>query len=159
MKAADVYLLPEVRGEDWTYELWTLNDDYNFTPEFRDGIGHVAQLNKRIKIKHHMYHKFDSRRIWQLSSLWLDEKPFMIFQLAGREGRDHGYSFITDKVTYNEMIKYVLCLEIELNYSSNEADYRDIIDPEEDIKDLTDFCGDSYQSLVEFRQKEQRDKL
>lgn len=50
------------------------------------------------------------RRIWRLATVWLDERPVMVIQNAGREGDDHVKRFITDSMAFLEMFIYLRSL-------------------------------------------------
>lgn len=104
---------------------------YNHIPEVDLGWSSSAYglNNERVTIKCYKNHCFDGRRVWKLASVWLDEKPVMIIQNAGREGDDHAKKFVTNKQLYIEMINYIQSLvkkdfdDVE-EYNENEDNER-----------------------------------
>lgn len=101
----------------------------------------IDEKQDRIKVKYIKDICYDGRRVWILATVWFDEKPVMIVQNAGREGRDFEARFITDAPLYKQMLQFIESL-IEL-----EEPLEDVIDPNEDRKDLTFFYCDSLENL------------
>lgn len=108
---------------------------------------HIAELegtsfdieeekNKRIEIRFYKYKQIDDRRVWILGGVFFNDKPVMVIQSAGREGRDHRAQFITDRFMYREMLMYIFMLS-EVEYLAGE-----LVSPDDDIEDLVEFYGD-----------------
>ena len=103
MTPKQIYDLPPIKTE---------SDLYSFS-EFM-GIDHydfgdldksiLEQIEKRFKVQYYANHSYDGERCWTLFSVWFDYEypitrvfePLMICQKAGRGGRDHTESYITD---------------------------------------------------------------
>ncbi|HCH9337301.1 TPA: hypothetical protein PNO69_004497 [Salmonella enterica] len=121
--AKEVYQLP---SQSETNELWSLKGYYyDFLPEIGDELYSIKpEDNKRLKIKVLKEFDFDGRRFWRLQTLWIDNKPVMIMQNAGREGDDHRKRFITNKELYKEVVSYVR----ELIGENLEDSFNDFID-------------------------------
>lgn len=97
---------------------------------------HYVNLT-RFSIKYYADPYIDGYRVWRLASIWIDNKPFMVIQLAGRGGRDHTGKFITDSELY------VKCVQYLQSFCPIVNDF-DVFNPEEDISTLTKFCGSSW---------------
>lgn len=105
--AKEIYQLPH---QSETNELWSLKGCYyDFLPEIDDYdlYSIKPEDNKRLKIKVLKDFDFDGRRFWRLQTLWIDDKPVMIMQNAGREGEDHRERFITNDGLYKEVVNYM----------------------------------------------------
>jgi hypothetical protein len=115
---------------------------YNHIPE----IDQYAKYKATDRIKIHIYKEFwfDSRRFWRLASIWLDDKPVMITQNAGREGDDHARRIITDRDRYIELVALLMSLQCP-----QPNDIEDVADPETDLDDLTSFYGDHLDGFFE----------
>jgi len=107
---------------------------YNYIPEI-DGYSNYKPSD-RIQIHIYKDFDFDGRRFWRLASIWLDNKPVMIVQNAGREGDDHTNRFITDHKQYVNLVSLLLSLQI-----SEEIEHSDIIDPNKEDPSITFFYG------------------
>ena len=143
MKSAeDIYAMPV---EDIYSDLSSLNGCYySHIPEV-DIYSIPEGSVERVEIREIKYVDFDGRRIWNLSTIWFDEKPVMIFQNAGREGDDHAKRFITDFDLYTEMVSYLISLQ------KPDIMHSDIIDPTEKRNDLDNFYGCSLDTVDEHR--------
>lgn len=108
MKPEELYSL-ETNGI--SFDVGVLGD---FFPEVNYSLWYTAE-NTRMEIRTHVDYDFDHRRCWTLRSLWLDGKPFMIIQSAGREGRDHRERIITDIEVFKKAVLYLieLCMNQE----------------------------------------------
>lgn len=106
---------------------------YNHIPEI-DGYAKYKPTD-RIQIRIYKFVLFDSRRFWRLASFWLDDKPVMIIQNAGREGDDHANRFVTSQPLYVEMVSLLLSLQ------EPEEIQSDITDPDEEMGEITYFYG------------------
>jgi hypothetical protein len=72
---------------------------------------------ERVEIRFIKDFCFDGRRVWQLATVWLDSKPVMIVQNAGREGDDYSARFITDATLFREMCQHIKeLLPVDQNY-------------------------------------------
>jgi len=88
----------------------------------------------RITLHTYTYFDFDGRRTWCLKGLYFDDQPCAIFQSAGREGDDHRAHFITNRQVFIMAMAYLETL--------NANGYQfDVIDPEVDMPELTNFYG------------------
>jgi len=141
----------------------TPNDLYAMTPEIvtkdlthLEGCyyNHVEEIgtqlmlhnveNDRVEVRFLKDYCFDGRRVWQLATVWFDEKPVMITQNAGREGDDYAKRFITDAVAFVEMCQYIKSLlKVEPLVSV------DPVDPDEDVEGLTKFYGNELGGIFE----------
>jgi hypothetical protein len=122
---------------------------YNHIPEIDETMCQFfdkesVAKNNRIKIKIYKDFNFDGRRFWRLASIWLDDKPVMIIQNAGREGDDHEERFITNKELYVEMIKFIQTL-----VPSQFDEIPDIVDENDDIIGLDEFYGNKLDGHFE----------
>lgn len=140
--AKEVYQLP---SQSETSELWSLKGYYyDFLPEIDDELYSVKpEDNKRLKIKVLKEFDFDGRRFWRLQTLWIDDKPVMIMQNAGREGDDHRERFITNKELYKEVVNYVREL---IGDNSNVFD--DFVD-ENEPRNYLEFYGNHLNGYFE----------
>jgi hypothetical protein len=120
---------------------------FNHMPEL-DGIINSWELEnikqERIEIWYYVNHNFDHRRIWRLAAVTLDNYPFMIIQNAGREGDDHYERFITDYAVYQAAVTYIKTFAPPILFRVNECE---IVDPNHDIKNLTDFYGNEWNTV------------
>jgi len=78
----------------------------------------------------------DGTRCCTLETLWLDDKPFAISQIAGRGGRDHTAFWITDTETYGQAVAYLLSL-----YRNEIEEDERVLDPTKPLRELTCFYG------------------
>lgn len=132
MSPNEVYQLPVQKVEK---ELWNLEEHF---PEcnYEDFQAEEVQgLETRV------FHdeNFDGERYWRLAGMYLDDKPFMIIQNAGRGGRDHTQRFITDGEVFLEAVKRIRKLTIP----------EDVVPSEEDLPELTNFYGCSLTSFYD----------
>ena len=103
-------------------------------PEVPEGAAFLPTEDCRLVVKTHAYYQMDHRRFWELASWWLDEKPFMVTQNAGREGDDWARRWITDLGTYQEAIYYILS---RINHEFKAMD--DEVPVDADIGNLRSF--------------------
>ncbi len=137
MKAKDLYKRPPIRIakeidylSQWSYTTHLEEiHELHYTP--------VDHLNERVSIHFWKEHCFDSRRVWILAGVKLDDDWVMIIQNAGREGDDHCKRFITDKEKFKELLEYVRSL---LPVDEENID-DDCIPLDMDVKDLDTFYG------------------
>ena len=80
----------------------------------------------------------DGERCHTLGTLWLDDKPFMVTQSAGRGGMDFLDEHVTDPVLYKEALAYLRSL-----YKPEPDLGLYCIDPDTPLRELTFFYGDS----------------
>jgi len=143
MKPNDLYAM---RPEKVSNDLSVFFGFYfNHLPEV---VGHFygdspTQTTERIEIRYYKDHCFDGRRIWRLCAAYLDGKPFMIMQNAGREGDDYYARFVTDPDIYKTAVAYVQSLV------SPEVSkvIKDVVDPAVDIPSLTSFYNESLYTV------------
>jgi hypothetical protein len=95
---------------------------------------------ERVEVRYYAAHDYDGRRVWVMFSVWLDGKPFMICQEAGREGDDYKDRLITDAALYAEAVLYLHSL---YEYPEDDPTARDVIDPDEDVPGLEAFYDNS----------------
>lgn len=76
----------------------------------------------------------DHRRFWRVGTVWLDQKPVMIIQNAGREGTDWFRRYITDPELFWE-----LCAHINSLRPFRHDDLDGVVDPDCKIAELTKF--------------------
>lgn len=135
MKAIDIYSL---KPKKVTKELDELKGFYaDLLPEIdSDDLRSIDDKNEKVEIQYYVDYSFDGRRTWTLASVWFDSYPVMIIQRAGREGDDHYKRFITSKDNFTSMVQYIRSL-----ITLVKDDYLDVIDENEDRKDLEMFYG------------------
>lgn len=102
------------------------------------------EANSRIEVRWLANECFDGERGWELSSVWIDNQPFMIITGAGRGNRDHQDRFITDEALYWKAVEYLRSLV-------PAEPLQDLTDLDADLPDLTRFYG---RSLEEFYRPE-----
>ena len=102
--------------------------------------GDEYQNSERLEIRVIKRFDFDHRRFWLLATVWMDKKPVMIIQNAGREGDDHNARFITDEPLYKEMIFHIRELFLP---RCRDIHYVETINSELKIPILTAFYGNS----------------
>lgn len=83
-------------------------------------------------------HSFDGNRGWNLQAVYLDERPVMICQSAGRSGKDHQDRFIVDAGAFGELVGYLASLD------TGNSDFIDLDEPK---AALTDFYGYDLQQM------------
>lgn len=127
----------EETSREWNYEILEILEDFfiDFYPSQYEDLG--IQEPFRLVAKKIADPYIDGRRICTLGTLWFDDKPFAVYQKAGREGRDHQELFVTHKQLYIESRKY---LESFRNYDGVYP-----IDPCKPYKELTNFYGHSFE--------------
>jgi len=92
------------------------------------------EKNLRIEIRYYANHCFDGERTFSFFSVWLDDKPFMICECAGRGGTDCQEFFVTDRSLYNDAATYIQDIgNVETEPESQS--------PDEDIEELGEFYG------------------
>jgi len=143
MKIADLYArTPEKMSKD---PRMLRGFYYNHVPELGDFHFNLPKLAHRMTIHIYKEFEFDARRFWRLAAVFLDNRPVMVIQNAGREGDDHAARFITDVVAYNELVHYLASLmhpdPLEIPMAP--------IDVNVDIPGLDDFYGSSLDGYFE----------
>lgn len=98
--------------------------------------------SKRIEVRYYKDHNYDGRRIWRLASVWLDSKPFMIIQNAGREGDDHSARFITDTERYVEAVVYIKSI-----LPPRFGEISDVVKIDAEIPNLTSFYSSDLETI------------
>lgn len=137
--------LYERKPEDIDHCIYVLNSGwYNHVPELEFNVLPTEDPGKRISIHTYKYFNFDGRRYWALRSVWLDEKPFMIIQNAGREGDDHAHRFITDVAMYTEAVAYLRTV-----VNTPDEEIPDVVNVTDEIVSLTEFYGNSLDGFFE----------
>lgn len=105
-----------------------------------------VQESDRLEIRIHKFFDFDGRRFWRLATVWLDNKPVMIIQNAGREGDDHERRFITNIPGFRAMARHLRTL---LNLPDNEP-LEDVVEPDQPLgRPLIDFYGNALDNHFE----------
>jgi len=132
--------------ESCSHELGILHGFYyNHIPELEHDVLPAEDPNGRVLLRWYKNFNFDGRRFWALAAVCFDGLPFMIIQNAGREGDDWARRFITDEGTYWAAMRYLKT--IALIPEASRVD--DVVDPDVDIKGLTDFYGNSLDDHFE----------
>lgn len=99
------------------------------------------EKNEKVELRVYRHVNYDVRRFWLLAGVYFDGQPVMVIQNAGREGDDFHGRFITDGGRYFDMLKYLSTLcRFE---DKDKTPIIDLVDPEQDIKDLETFYGNS----------------
>lgn len=110
---------------------------YNHVPEI-DGYSVDWKRNERVLVRPVGEKNYDGRRFWRLAAVFLDDKPVMLVQNAGREGDDHAKRFVVDGVAYREMVGYLMSIYEEPEIDANS----DVISLDEERQDLDSFYND-----------------
>ena len=142
MKPSEIY---DRIPENETYDLYSVKNC--FPDLFSTTVSDVdeRELNKKILTKTVKYHSYDGYRIWEMLSVWFEDKPFMISMNAGRGGRDDNSLIITDKQLYANASSYLVDLMLNLE----KEDIKEI-NPDEDCDDLECFYGHSVEVMLNF---------
>lgn len=128
----EIYAIPATQEETETYSFERDFPDHNLN--FFD-MQHEQKPVRLVK-KTHVSYCFDGERVWMLSSMWLDGKPFMLIQNAGRGGDDHQERFITNSELYDAAVVYLQSLvksEPSYKHELYQEDYND--------EEVTSFYG------------------
>lgn len=143
MKPQELYKRePEKVERDINYLFGTY---YNFLPEIENPYVWIEPEEvKDMEVKIYKFFDFDGRRFWKLASVWYKGKPVMITRNAGREGDDHATRFVTDEKQYKLMVEYIKSI-LPVEFTKVE----DVVDPNEDIKDLETFYGNTLDGYFE----------
>lgn len=120
---------------------------YNHVPELEHDILPAEDPHQRVAVRYYKNFNFDHRRFWALAAVCFDGLPFMIIQNAGREGDDHAERFVTDEGTYWAAMRYLKTIALVPEHHVDRA--KDVVDPDVDIKGLTDFYGNSLDGYFE----------
>ncbi len=139
MKANDIYKLPVKRESRDLYPLRYMEAFPNIKDDDLSSL--TSGINYHVVIKTVEDCSSDGERSWFLFTVWLDKKPFMIGQRAGRGGCDYYEYFITDEATYREADDYLKSL------IKREDTLYNVIDPDEDRDDLDTFYGYSLEEI------------
>lgn len=131
--ANDLYLLTPVKttGDVWD---WDLIEDLDLVLDNFQSYDYTFLMNYscEIEAKTIFLEVIDGERIIQLSTLWFQDKPFAVYQLAGRGGKDHKALYVTDKAIYLSFRQYLEAFKVfEMR----------IIDPDEKTLIYTAFYG------------------
>lgn len=118
--------------------LFPCNGFSKHLPEIADGGIYGFQDQEEVVFRVYKDFDFDGRRFWRLASVWLNGKPVMILQNAGREGTDHCERFITDVEAYKALVKTVQKYVIP---DPTEPDIEDIVSPDDERPGLIEFYG------------------
>jgi len=131
MKPNDVYGWTPISQ---TTDLWRISGSFEdvYIDYIQDG------LNTRILVKKYVNEEIDLRS-FEFFSVWLDDRPFMIIERAGRGGDDYYETYITDFKAYTDAGVYLRSL-----YYEDEHNKPTVMDPAKDIPDL----GVFYQNDV-----------
>jgi hypothetical protein len=129
MTAKQIYRLPYTEVD----RLWQLS---GLLAEVQGNLEEFQDPNGYIHMRIHEERCEDGERVWVLGSLWFGMTPVMVFQRAGRGGRDYKRRFITHEVTFRQMITYIN------NRLASDRSLPDLIDPNEDLPQLTSFYGE-----------------
>lgn len=140
MKPSEIY---DRIPEEETYNLYNVKDC--FAELYVTKISDVdeRELNKKILVKTVKYHSYDGYRIWEILSVWFEDKPFMISMNAGRSGRDDSRLIITDKQLYTDASSYL----VDLMLNIEKEDIKEI-NPDKDCDDLECFYGHSVEVML-----------
>lgn len=145
MTPAEIYALP---SEHVTSDITSLlRCSWHHMYELGQELGwRYAEFEstERLEIRTVKYYCYDGRRTWVLRTVWLDEKPVMIVQNAGRESDDHVARYITDETLFRELVAYVRSRIVpEDPFPVNT------IDLHEDMAELTYFYGQALEGPFE----------
>lgn len=147
MKPIELYARTPENECTWLYPTT------EFIPEIRD-THDLPDQDPRLITKVHGDPYIDGDRCWELATVWFQplgcylHQPFMIFQRAGRSGRDHHARFVTDGAVYAQAVVY-------LNSLLPDRGVEDLVDPNVDIPDLADFYSHTLEGAVEQHRVEQ----
>lgn len=135
MKLSDFY-----NSDKWNYPY--SNDKFGIYPIFSisvtipeiyiDDIDY--EKNTRITIRRYHNPYIDGERVCEVSGVYLDNKPVMLYRHGGRGGHDQNDRFITDLPLYREMVKYLQSFAYH-----EEPEESDVFDADQDILSLNRF--------------------
>lgn len=119
---------------------------YDFVPEIIDNWYNnmIIPEDCKITIKHIKEHHFDHKRFWRLSTVWFNNVPIMVIQNAGRIGDDHAKRFITDEISYLEMVMYIKTL-----IPIEKMQITDVYNINDDLN-LTEFYGNRLDGYFDY---------
>jgi hypothetical protein len=109
-----------------------------FVPEI-DFSGIEPEEDRMIETRLYRDVAFDDRRCWTLGSIWFLGGPVLIFQEAGREGRDHRRRYVVDRELYWKMVAYLQTLPRTDDWVFSDGELVGL--DEEMGDDLTHFYG------------------
>jgi len=126
MKPNEVYSWTPIKE---TKETWNID----FVLEAKGIYWVDEEKNEHVTIKFYADHPVDFDRCFKFFSVWFDDKPFMLCEVAGRP--DHQEALVTNWKTYDKAIAYIKSL------SNEDCERRETIDPDEDCEGLGEFYG------------------
>ena len=145
MTPAQIYAMPQVQRHRLGIEnFWGCY--YTHVPEIENGDLDYSKLDKitRITTVVHAFYAVDYRRYWAIWSAWLDGKPYMLMQNAGREGDDYRERYITDNNLYNEALQLLRTCFHDSAITANHV----VWDINKDVPEIEDFYGTTIQEAL-----------
>ncbi len=81
-----------------------------FLPELPGWVEEIVDNNTQVELHQLIYQNIDGRRIVDVSAVYYNDSPVMIYRRAGREGDDFEDSYVVNRCLYHEMINYLFSL-------------------------------------------------
>lgn len=134
MKISDFYSLTPARievGNDAIQKLFDLLQA-QFLQYIEFAYGELFKEQTEVEIRWYVQATTDyGERVWYIGAVFFKNKPVLLFTEAGRSGRDHSVTKITDSNLYKEMYVWIQskCIEEE------------VINTVDDSSELEDFYG------------------
>lgn len=138
----DPHLIPESTWDEKIHAGVPKPESENYVPD-------DVSANVRVHVR--SVYSYHGSRCCTLETVWYGDKPFGIYQVAGRP--DHREFYITDLAVYGEALAYLMSL---YQVEEDEEDER-VIDPSKPLRQLTCFYGtDTMLAREAERAKEQQ---
>lgn len=116
MKLKEIYEMKVERSTRDLYEIvegpWIAAEDFIYDIIYNGYNPDNKPKNEKIDLDFVKDVCFDGRRVWQMIVVKYEGKPFGLIQMAGREGRDGGEMFVSDKETYDKAMGYLAALAV-----------------------------------------------
>lgn len=125
----------------YTHLLSSFFDDYSLDDLPDDWDADEVPKNTRVTTRILLDVCFDGERTQTLFTVWLDDTPIGVGQMAGRGGRDHSNEFVTNEAAFREAKSYLQSLLPQERYGVR------VMDPDAPMRELTDFYGHDVQEL------------
>lgn len=119
------------------YDLIPVEDVFDFPVS---DLWKKMEEDKRVEVRYYVYHCSDGNRGWYLKGLFFDNRPVLLYQSAGRGGRDFSRCFMISYQAFLDLQSYVQGLR------EPREEHREVpLDEERD--DLTSFYGQSFADI------------
>jgi len=148
MNAKQLYKLANelnTKGDNQIYDVIDILNQYDSSIDHHDT---KVYLNEKVATKRVHYQDLEhgGKYTWELTTLWFENNPVAIIQMAGRYGESHQELFVTNKTLMDNAIDYLRKLIDEEEVETDKF----MIDEEVELDKLTNFHN---HSLDEFYQE------